>query len=271
MYLFIEFVILGSRCGLHSCQYFRWDFDMFTGTRMWCKCLWLFGLCLFLHGASSPAYAEESSSALGGSLLEQGEVAITVGGGFPDLLVQFDFANSKRVNLAMRARLNYNLGFPFFGFHAFLSAPVRISLYRQSKWSVALQLEPGVWAGGGVFAATSVPYGFILGFMVGASGIASYRAHSKVDLQLGLEAQFLFAWEPTATSGFNFSRDIFGVQVPIEAFFGIEYRLNESLSLFGRVAIGPQIYVGNLGKFLAASGLGVSGTGRLWGGVVWRR
>ncbi len=246
-------------------------FSRLHKARELCRSLWLLCVCcLWLGGSATVAHAKDST-ALGGSLLEQGEVAITVGGGFPDVLLQFDFANSKRVNLAMRARINYNLGFPFIGLHVFVSAPLRIALYQRAKWSVALQLEPGVWSGAGVYLGTSRPYGLNLGFMMGVSGIASYQVHAKVNLFFGLETQFVFGWEPEAVTLSSGVRSVFGLQVPIEAFFGVEYKLNENFSLFARVAFGPRIYSGNLGGFFSSFDVGGSATGRLWGGVVWRR
>lgn len=228
------------------------------------------GLLSLMIGLTGRQAHAEGSSALGGSLLEQGEVAITFGGGFPDALVQFDFANSKRVNLAMRARINYNFGFPFFGFNIFASAPLRINVMpiSKSKLQVAVTLEPGAFIGGGAL------YGLHLGFLIGAGALVSYQINNKWNIYGGLELQFHIGFEPDAGSAFNPSgiiRPVVGFNLPIEAVFGAEYKLNESYSLFARIAIGPMIYAGNMGAVFNPTGTAVHGSGRLWVGAVWRR
>ncbi len=229
---------------------------------------WTLVVLLVVVGTSRSAQA--NSSALGGSLLEQGEVAITFGGGFPDAFVQFDFANSKRFNLAMKARANYNFGFPFFGLHAFVSAPMRINLMPISKKKLqfALSLEPGGFLGG------SGIHGFHFGFLMGVGGLVSYQVNNKLNLYGGLDFQFHIGFEPDAGSTLNisgFARPTIGLHLPIEVVAGAEYTINENYALFGRVAIGPMIFAGNLGAILHPSATAVHGSARLWIGAVWRR
>lgn len=212
----------------------------------------------------------EGTTALGGALLDRGEVAISAAVGFPDVMAQFDFAQSRIINLALRARLNYNFGFPFFGLNAFVSAPLRIGLLQQvsSQLKVALMLEPGVYLGGGAL------YGFHFGVLLGIGGLVSYQVLPKLNLYGGLEIQFHMGWEPGANSALNISniiRDVFGFHLPIEVVFGLEHPINENYSLFVRAAIGPILYVGSLGRILSASGAAGHGTARLWLGMVWRR
>lgn len=228
--------------------------------------LWFWGLCIIWWFRGISAVDAAGSTIWGGSLLEQGEVAISCGGGFADVLCQFDFANSKQFNLAMRARANYNLGIPLWGFVGVISSPMRLSLWNNPKWNVALHLEPAVWMGGGP------EYGFHIGFAAGVGGIVDYKINTKWTAYWGLELMFMFGFEAGTPLMTKIGRGTFSLILPIEFVGGIDYHLNQKFSLFARLALGPMLYTGMLGGVVnRTADVAASGSLRLWLGLTWRR
>lgn len=217
--------------------------------------LWLWGLSL------GPVEAAKSTL-FGGSLLKQGEVALAAGIGFPDVMVHFDFANSPLFNLGVQARFNYNLGFPVFGAHAFLSVPMRISLVREDKLGVALKLDPGGTIGGGFQNA------LLLGFQIGVGGLVSYEVTDRLSLIFNLELPMLLGFDPD-----NPLRVIPGFHLPIEFHVGMELELNENFAFFLHLGGGPYIYIGGLAQRLSnfTSNVYVNGVAKLLFGIIWRR
>lgn len=233
-----------------------------------------FLLCLVLYvligvgqaQAEEVLEAEGPTTVLGGSLLSTGETALTFGGGFPDVLFRFDFANAPWWNLAGQVKLNYNFGLPFFSFNAFITAPVRLKLIRQPKWTLALMTDLGLFLGGGGALER-----FRFGFPLGLGGMVTLHLVNKWSFNFGIDFPMVLSIDPSDSNnaiGFNF---------PIELVAGFEVELNRAWTLFLRLSGGPYLYFGNVAQVFTRVGstpgddLFVSGSIRAMIGVIWRR
>lgn len=218
-------------------------------------------LWLCAMGWSSSAKAE-TSTAFGGALLRGGEVILAGGVGFPEAFFHFDFANSSQFNLAFQARVNYNLGLPFFGGFGFVSIPMRIGIVQDPKFSFALKLDPGGFLGG---SGNVLP--FLAGVQLGIGALFSLHVVERFNLNFGVELPMLLSFDVENRVS------VVGFHLPIELLIGGEVEINEQLSLFANVSGGPYVYFGNLARRLTffAGDAVVSGSFRFLVGVIWRR
>lgn len=246
---------------------------------LWTPILRIFLFSLVFLSMSNGVTQAATSSVLGGSLLDEGEVAISAGIGFPDAFVQFDFANSRRLNLALRGSIQYNYGFPIFGVYGSISAPLRIGLIQPpsfrikdgrvlpetrtfSPWSASIQIHPGL-----LFMGISPEvHQYTFGVSLGLSVIVGYQVSPKLHVFFGLDFPMSLTIEPS-----NVRNAPIGFNLPIEAVGGVEYNVHPKWSLFARLAIGPMVYWGQFARQFALAENAVSGSGRLWLGVSWRR
>lgn len=255
------------------------EFSMCVLTTVWCRAVrWWLVCCLCVLccvGAQRSAEATVST-VFGGSLLEEGEVALTFAVGFPDGFFQFDFANSRSFNFALRGRFNYNFGFPFFGGYPVISAPMRIAIIKPaasqfkrgkaapdpdaSPLTMSIQLDPGFGLG------FSSAHSTMLGFSLGVALMLSYRVLPKLHVNFGFDIPLFFSLEPG-----NVRNVPFGVNLPLEAVGGVEYEVNENATLFARLSVGPIVYIGGMAGNFTAGDVAVSGIARLWLGLIWRR
>ncbi len=228
--------------------------------------LWQLIVILSLGMGFSRTVEAKDSSIMGGSLLSLGETALTFGVGFPDLTFRFDFANSEKFNFATQVKFNYNFGFPFFGANLFLTAPMRFALPSNELLSVALSLEPGFFMGGGYLKS------FFLGFPLGLGLLFTLHAVPKLPINFGIEFPMTFSFEPT------YKGNVFGFNMPIELFGGVEYRLNKVIGLFAKVSGGPFLFFGNIAQHYSREepnmkyqNVIVTGSIRFLTGIIWRR
>ena len=218
-----------------------------------------------LAQAATPKEEMGPSTVLGGSLLDLGEVALTFGAGFPDLMFRFDFANSKRINLAFQTKINYSFGMSHFGGHIFVTAPVRFGIIQSTPLSFAVSVESGAFFGGGQLER------LFFGIPVELAGLFSLALGHGWVLNFGLELPMTFSFEGGNTL------DPFGWNIAMEGMVGAEYRLNSSLSFFAKLAGGPHLFVGNIASLLdqdakqTPNGVFVSASLRLLVGIAWRR
>lgn len=203
------------------------------------------------------------STSIGASLLDEGEVALTFGVGFPDLMFQFDFANSKSVNLAFKAKFNYNHGFSVFGTSASGTFPLRIGFAQESKLSMALKLEPGFFMG---YFAGEID-SLVLGIPLGVGFHFSLQAIEKLIVTFGMDLPMMLLFEPTSRG------KVASFSLPFEFSGGVEFEVDENYSIFARLNVGPMLYIGRVAERLnaAKSSVYLSGTARFMFGVVWRR
>jgi hypothetical protein len=221
-----------------------------------------------------------TSTIFGGSLLEEGEVAQTFGGGYLDAFYQFDFANSRSFNLALRFRANFTHGFPFFGIYGHVSAPIRIGLIKQpasrfvrgkkapdkdaSPLSLAIHLTPGVFVGWG--ADQTVQVGIMFGATLGLGLMFSYQVSPTLIVNFGMDFPMFLSIEPS-----NARAVPLGFNLPMLVSGGVEYEVNESMSVFAKAGIGPVVYMGNMAGNIGPDDVAVHGEARLWLGLTWRR
>ena len=207
----------------------------------------------------------KNSSIMGGSLLTLGETALTFGAGFPDLTFRFDFANSDKFNFATQVKFNYNFGFPFFGANLFLSAPMRFAIISDSFLSMAILVDPGFFLGGGYLKS------FFLGFPLDVGLLFTLHVVPKMAINFGIEFPMTFSFEPTNKV------NVFGFNLPIELFGGIEYEISKAIAVFARLSGGPYIFFGNIAQRHTVNQLNqyddvfVTGSIRFLAGVIWRR
>jgi len=227
---------------------------------------YVLGFCL-LFSSLSAAEARSGSTIFGGKLLEEGEVAMTFGAGFPDVLYQFDFANSKTFNLALKARFNYSMGFSSYAVNGYVTAPLRIGIVQDSKLTFALKVEAGLFAG--VLLDDTQGGNFSIGIPLEVGALFSLRVLDQLSVNFGVEIPMLLAIN---TTGLN---DITTFIFSLEAMGGVEYFLNENFSLYLQVAIGPQFFIGELGRLFNRnkdfSNVSVGASGRFTAGLIWRR
>ena len=217
-------------------------------------------VCLLLLPYTT-AHAEEKkeveTSAMGASLLQPGEVAMTFGVGFPDAFFRFDFANSESINLAAQIKFNYNLSIPFFGANVFATMPTRFGIVQNSELNFALLAEPGIYLGGGHFD------GFYIGIPLNLGALFSLHLVPKLSINFGIEFPMLLAFDVTngtrTINGFGDKINPIGFNLPIEFVVGAEYRINKQLALFARLSGGPSLFVGTLAELESAATPGNSG------------
>ncbi|MCB9640537.1 MAG: hypothetical protein H6728_03380 [Myxococcales bacterium] len=219
-------------------------------------------LCGLWFGLGSQQANAGTSTAFGGALLGQGEVILAGGVGFPEAFFHFDFANSSQFNLAFQARINYNLGLPFFGGFGFINVPMRIGIIQDNKFSFALKLDPGGFIGGN---GSQLP--FIVGFQLGVAALFTIHVMERFNLNFGVELPMLLSFDPN-----NRLTEV-GFHLPVELMVGGEVEINEKFSVFANVSGGPYVYFGNLARRLTffSTDAYVSGSFRFLVGVIWRR
>ena len=213
---------------------------------------------------ASAAPCAAGGSVFGGRLLEEGDVSLTFGAGYPGVLAQMDFANSDRFNMAAKASLMFALGTLISGLNLRASFPMRISLMRGVPFSLALRVEPGL----------SVARQFESTYFGGKVGVevdASYRLLRNLELfgGLGVPAEVTVQLGTTRAG-----HDKVGFYIPILLVVGAGLRVSDDLQVFMRVAAGPALYLGNLSQNragLAATSSTVGAAVRVFAGIQWRR
>lgn len=185
-----------------------------------------------------------SGSVWGGAVDVEGRGALSVGAGWPSVLVRWDFATSGNFGIGIRSDLYYSfpLGafFGFGGFAAGFDVPMRIQVLDRNDWSLSVSLDPGVifgfddywthhwdrdWGGSTMFG----PY-FDFGL------IASVQPERYINIFFGLNMGidiFVFAWDYRGST--------VDVWIPMRPFVGFELQVARSIAIWAMLYAGPAI------------------------------